>query len=94
MKLKPLVKSVLMPSRLTAVASVTDAVKVCGLLTKGISKTTRNKEEDKKDIFFRMLLGILGASSSGNLVSSKGTIRASEDTIRAGESTIRVGQDF
>ena len=51
MKLKPLVKSVLIPSRLTAVASVTDAVEVCGLLTKGISKTTRNKEEEKRHIF-------------------------------------------
>ena len=47
MKLKPLVKSVLIPLRLTAVASVTDAVEVCGLLTKGISKTTIKKKIKK-----------------------------------------------
>ena len=34
-----------------------------------------------------MLLGTLGASLSGNLLTGKGT-------IRAGESTIRAGQDF
>ena len=50
-ELKPLVKSVLIPLRLTAVASVTDAVEVCGLLIEGISKTIRNKEEDKKADF-------------------------------------------
>ena len=50
-ELKPLVKSVLIPLRLTAASSVTDAVEVCGLLTKGISKTTRNKEEEKRHIF-------------------------------------------
>ena len=33
-----------------------------------------------------MLLGPLGASLSGNLLTGKGTIRASEGTIRAGES--------
>ena len=32
-----------------------------------------------------MLLGTLGASLFGNLLTSKGTIRADEDTIRADE---------
>ena len=31
-----------------------------------------------------MLLGTLGASSLGNLLTGKGTIRADEGTIRAG----------
>ena len=34
-----------------------------------------------------MFIGILGASSLGNLLTDKGT-------IRAGEGTIRVGQNF
>ena len=33
-----------------------------------------------------MLLGTLGASLLGNLLSAKGTIRATEGTIRAVES--------
>ena len=32
-----------------------------------------------------MLLGILGASLLGKLITSKGTIRADEDTIREGQ---------
>ena len=32
-----------------------------------------------------MLLGILGASLLGNLLTGKGIIKASEGTIRAGE---------
>ena len=34
-----------------------------------------------------MFIGILGASSLGNLLTDEGT-------IRAGEGTIRVGQNF
>ena len=33
-----------------------------------------------------MLLGTLGASLLGNLLTGKGTIRAGEGTIRAGEN--------
>ena len=32
-----------------------------------------------------MLLGTLGATLLGNLLTSKGTIRTGEDTIRAGK---------
>ena len=32
-----------------------------------------------------MLLGTLGASLLGNLLTGKGTIRTTEDTIRAGQ---------
>ena len=41
-----------------------------------------------------MLLGTLGASLSGNLLTGKGTIRAIAHTIREGEATIRAGQNF
>ena len=33
-----------------------------------------------------MLLGTLGASLCGNLLTGNGTIRLGEDTIRAGEN--------
>ena len=33
-----------------------------------------------------MLLGTLGASLLGNLLTGKGTIRAAEGTIRAGQN--------
>ena len=41
-----------------------------------------------------MLLGTLGGSLLGNLLTGKNIIRAGKGTIRAGEGTIRVGQNF
>ena len=43
-----------------------------------------------------MLLGTLGASLLGNLVTGKGAITTSQGrgTIRAGERTIRASEDF
>ena len=41
-----------------------------------------------------MLLGTLGASLLGNLLTGKGAIRAGEGTIKAGGGTIRTSQNF
>ena len=47
----------------------------------------KNEAKEQKGGFLRMLLGTLGATLLGNLLTDKGT-------IRAGEGTIRTGQDF
>ena len=57
------------------------------LLTKDVSKTIKNEAKEQKGRFLSMLLGTLGASLLGNLLTGK-------DTIRAGEGTITAGQDF
>ena len=41
-----------------------------------------------------MLLGALGASLLGSLLTGKGIVIADETTISAGEGKIRSGQDF
>ena len=41
-----------------------------------------------------MLLGTLGASLLGNLLTGKATIRERAGTCRTGEGTTRAGQDF
>ena len=58
-----------------------------GLLVKGLSKRTKNEAKEQKGGFLSMLLGALGASILGNLLTCK-------STIRVGEGTIRAGQDF
>ena len=58
-----------------------------GLLIKGVSKTIKKEAKEQKGGFLRMLLGTLGASLLGNLLTGKGT-------IRTGEGTIRADQDF
>ena len=81
-----------------------------GLSIKGVIKTVKNETKEQKGGFLRMLLGTLGASLSGNLLTGKGTIatsqgheaympgrgtiKAGEGTFRAGEDTVRAGQDF
>ena len=57
------------------------------LLIKGVIEAIKNEAKEQKEGFLRMLLGILGASLLGNLLTGKGT-------VRAGEGIIRAGQDF
>ena len=54
------------------------------LLIKSVSQTIKNEVKKKKGGFLRLLLGTLGASLLGNLLTGKGRIRAGEGTIRAG----------
>ena len=57
-----------------------------GLLIKGVSETIQNEAKEQKGGFLSMLLGTLGASLLGKLLTGKCTIRADEGTIRAGEN--------
>ena len=59
-----------------------------GILLNGITETVKNEVKEQKGGFLSMLLGTLGASLLGDLLtkklSGKGVIRAGERTIRAG----------
>ena len=56
-----------------------------GILLKGVTKTVKNETKEYKGEFLYMLLGTLGASLLGNLLSGKGFLRAGQGTIRIGE---------
>ena len=47
-----------------------------GLLLKGVTKTVQNEVNEQKGGFLSMLLGTLGASLLGNLLTGKGIYRA------------------
>ena len=53
-----------------------------GLLVEGVSETTKNEAKEQKEGFLSMLLGTLGASLLGNMLSGKGVIRVGEGTVR------------
>ena len=59
-----------------------------GLLLKGVSETIQHEAKEQRGVFINMLLGTLGASLLGDILSKglfgKGVIRAGEGTIRAG----------
>ena len=47
-----------------------------GLLLKGVSEIIQNEVKEQKEGFLSMLLGILGASLIGDMLTGKGFIRA------------------
>ena len=65
-----------------------------GLLIKSVSDTIQNETKEQKGEFLSMLLGTLGASLLGSLLTGKSTTRVGKGTIRADEGTIRAGQEF
>ena len=63
------------------VMNIVKSLEESGLLIKDVSKTIKNEAKEQKRGFLSMLLGILGASLLGNLLTVKSTIRASEGTV-------------
>ena len=63
---------------------IVQALEDSSILLKGVTKTIKNETKEQKRGFLSMLIGTLGASLLGNLLTEKGTVRAGEGTIRAG----------
>ena len=67
-----------------------------GLLLKGVSETIQHEAKEQRGGFLSMLLGALGASLIGDVLSKglsgKGVIRSGEGVIRAGKGVIRAGE--
>ena len=63
------------------------------VLLKGVSETIQHEAKEQRGVFPSMLLGTLGASLLGDILSKglsgKGVIRAGEGTIRAGYGSKR-----
>ena len=59
-----------------------------GLLLKGMTESVPNEVKEQKGGFLSMLLGTLGASLLGNLLTGKGIRRAGEGIVRAGEGNM------
>ena len=59
-----------------------------GLLLKGVSETIQNEAKEQRGGFLSMLLGTLGASLFGDLLTKN---LSGKEIIRAGEGVIRAG---
>ena len=55
---------------------IIQALENVNILLKGVTKTIKNETKEQKGGFLSMLLGTLGASSLGNLLSGKRIVRA------------------
>ena len=63
---------------------IVQALEDSNILLKGVTETNKNETKEQKGGFLSILLGTLGASLLGNLLTGKGTIRAGEGMLRAG----------
>ena len=66
------------------IMKIVQALEDSNILLKGVTKTIKNETKEQKGGFLSMLLGTLGASLLGNLLTGEGTIRAGEGFVRAG----------
>ena len=63
-----------------------------GLLLKGVTEPVQNEVKEQKGWFLSMLLGTLGASLLGNLLTGKGVNKKGKGIHRAGEGIVRAGE--
>ena len=79
------IKLVIKQEDMNDIIKIIEALENSGILLKGVTKTIENETKEQKGGFLSMLLGTLGASSLGNLLSGKGLARAGKGIVRAGE---------
>ena len=82
------VKLIIEQEDMNNIMKIIEASENSGILLKGVSKTIENKTKEQRGGFLGMLLGTLGASSLGNLLTGgKGIMRAGDGIVRAGEGS-------
>ena len=73
-----------------AILKIVKSLEDSGVLLKGVSETIQNEAKEQRGGFLSMLLGTLGASLLGDVLSKGLSVRG---VIRAGEGTIRADAD-
>ena len=75
------------------IIKIIEALENSGILLKGVTKTIENETKEQRGGFLSMLLGTLGASLLGNLLTGgKGMMRTGEGIVRAGDGIVRAGE--
>ena len=73
------VKLIIEQEDMNNIMKIIDALENSGILFKGVTKTIENETKERRGGFLGMLLGTLGASLLGNLLTGrKGIVRAGE----------------
>ena len=79
-------KLILEQEDMNDIMKIIEALENSGILLKGVTKTIENETKEQRGGFLSMLLGTLGASLLGNLLTGGiGIVRAGEGVVRAGE---------
>ena len=87
------VKLIIEQEYMNDIMKIVEALEKSGILLKGVTKTIENETKEQKGGFLGMLLGTLGASLLGNLLTGgKGIMRAGDGIVRAGDGIVRAGE--
>ena len=87
------VKLIIEQEDMNDIMKIIEALENSGILLKGVTKTIENETKEQRGGYLGMLLGTLGASLLGNLLTSgKGIMRAGDGVVRAGDGIVRVGE--
>ena len=82
------VKLIIEQEDMNDIIKIIKALENSGILLKGVSKAIKNETKEQKVGFLSMLLGTLGASLLGNLLTGgKGIMRAGDGIVRAGSGS-------
>ena len=85
------VKLIIEQEDMNDIMKIIEALENSGILLKGVSKTIETKEQ--RGGFLSMLLGTLGTSLLGNLLTGgKGIMRAGDGIVRAGDGIVRADE--
>ena len=79
------IKLIIEQEDMNDIIKIIEALENSGILLTGVTKTIENETKEQRGGFLSMLLGTLGASLLGNLLSGKGLARAGEGIVRADE---------
>ena len=77
---------------LNSLIKIVTALEEHDILLKETSKTIKNKTKKQEGGFLSMLLGTLGASLRGNLLTGRGLYRTGKGIYRTGKGMYRTGQ--
>ena len=82
------VKLIIEQEDMNDIMKIIKALENSGILLKGVSKTIKNETKEERGGFLSMLLGTLGASLLGNLLTGgKGIMRAGDGIVCAGSGS-------
>ena len=82
------IKLIIEQEDMNDIMKIIKALENSGILLKRVSKTIENETKEQRGGFLSMLLGTLGASLLGNLLTGgKGMMRAGDGIVRAGSGS-------
>ena len=78
--------------KMNDIMKIVEALEDSNILLKGITETIENETKEEKGGLLRMLLGTLGASLLGNMLTGRGILRASYGN-KEGTEVLRAGYE-